>query len=205
MKKFMQYLPHPIIVGFMAAFIPLAQQLSGGYIIAWAAFAACACYFIAGCTIKAGLNVLACWAAGAGAATAIFWSFGELTSGDNPMNATFALCLTTGVVTFFAMFFENGKFLQLIPQWFVGAACLFAFHTIQTKVDVIGAAASANYIPVASYLDSGVRVVASCFVGQAIASVIAVARTRYGKMMEGESTEKSSETSDEPKGTPEAA
>lgn len=174
MKELMKFFPHPVIVGFMAGILQLTEFLCGGWFIGWAGFAACACYFMGGCTLKGGLNVLACWAAGVGAAITIF--IGGPWLSEIVGSAPLGWSVVVGTVTFCSIFFEKAPFMNLIPMWFIGAASYFAFQKFMyaslAEGETIG------------YGPAAIRIVLSCIIGQTIAFIIAVGRTQYGAWME---------------------
>lgn len=162
--KFIKFLPHAGIIAILAA---LMQFLDIKFVqfSAWVGFAAWACYFLKGCTIKGGLQVIGVWVAGVIASILII----ELgTRLSVCMDASIGFPLAVGFIAFFVILFEKVPGLDFIPGWFVGAACFFGYNTI----------AEGDYsvsVPV---------IVISCIGGQIFGWVTVYLRTAYSKVSE---------------------
>jgi hypothetical protein len=129
-KDFARFLPHALIIAVLAGLMQLLDMVTATathkYFLAWAGFAAWACYFVAGATPKGGAKVIGCWVAGVIASVIIIelgvWLSGAIGS------ATAGFPIAVGLIAFCVILFEKVPALDFIPAWFVGAACFFAFQ-----------------------------------------------------------------------------
>jgi len=162
--KFLEFLPHAGIIAVLAGLMQFLN-FQCPYIIAWAGFAAWACYFLAGCTIKGGAKVIGCWVFGVAASVAIMELGGALAG---KLGATAAFTIAAGFVAFFVILFEKVPALDMIPAWFIGAACFFGY----------------SGYPGMTYKVSVPSILVTCVVGQVFGFVTVLLRTKYGKMVE---------------------
>lgn len=164
--KMIKFLPHAGIIAILAGlmqFLDLKVELFS----AWVGFAAWACYFLNGCTVKGGAKVIGCWVAGVIASVLII-EFGTKLTGLTGGNATIGFPVAVAIIAFFVILFEKVPALDFIPGWFVGAACFFGYNTI----------AEGNYAV------SVPAILVSCVVGQVFGFVTVYLRTAYGKVSE---------------------
>ena len=117
-----KYIPHPIIIGLLAALMMVIEPWFGGWFISWIAFQAWAVYFLAGMTIKGGAKSAAAYAAGSIAAAIIIMAAGAF----GPTLGAATLPVIVGVVATLVIFFEKVPGLDFIPAWFIGAGAHFA-------------------------------------------------------------------------------
>ncbi|MFC1498931.1 DUF1097 domain-containing protein [Verrucomicrobiota bacterium] len=164
--KFVKFLPHAGIIAVLAGLLQFLD-IKCTYIVAWTGFAAWACYFLAGCTIKGGLKVIGCWVFGVGASVVIIELGQRLTGLMGSPAAGFPVAV--GIIAFFVILFEKVPALDMIPAWFIGAACFFAFNP---SPDMIG------------YKVSVPTILITCVVGQIFGVVTVLLRTKYGKWVE---------------------
>jgi hypothetical protein len=169
MKNLVTFLPHAGIIAILAALMQFLDikivQFS-----AWVGFAAWACYFLNGCTIKGGLKVISCWVAGVIASILIIELGTRFSAG---MGAEVGFPLAVGIIAFFVILFEKVPALDFIPGWFVGAACFFGYNTIAEGVYSVS-------VPV---------IIISCIGGQVFGWVTVFLRTAYSKVSEPPATE----------------
>ncbi len=163
--KNVKYLGHPALVAILAGFMQFLDMKIGLF-CAWAGFAAWACYFLAGCNPKGGAKVIGCWIGGVVGAIAII-ELGTRLSGSMP--ATVGFPIAVAIIAFFVICFEKVPALDMIPAWFVGAACFFGYNTI-----VEG-----------KYGISAPTILISCVVGQIFGFVTVLLRTKYAEIVEG--------------------
>ncbi len=163
MIKLLKFMPHAAIIGVLAAVMQY-MDIKIEYFSAWVGFAAWACYFVNGCTIKGGLKVIGCWIAGVIASILIIEAGIVFT---NTMGV-FGFPLAVGIVAFHVILFEKVPALSFIPGWFVGAACFFGYNTIAGG----------------DYSVSVPLILVSCVVGQIFGFVTVLLRTAYGKKLE---------------------
>lgn len=138
MNKMMKFLPHALIVGVLAGLMQfLAMQKDCSvYFSAWVGFAAWACYFFAGGTIKDGVKVTTCWIAGLVASIAIL-ELGKFACGSQVgLSSQLGMPLVVAIIATLVILCEKIPALSLIPAWFVGSACFFALHTGDYKKSI---------------------------------------------------------------------
>ena len=164
--NFVKFLPHAGIIAVLAGLMQFLD-IQFTYILAWAGFAAWACYFIAGCTVKGGLKVIGCWVFGVGASVVIIELGQCLTGFFGTPTAGFPIAV--GIIAFFVILFEKVPALNLIPAWFIGAACFFAYNPSPDKI---------------GYKVSVPAILITCVVSQVFGYVTVLLRTKYGKMVE---------------------
>lgn len=180
--SFIKFLPHAGIIAILAAlmqFMDMSSTFGGGvdsagkaipgvqYFYGWVGFAAWACYFLNGCTVKGGVKVIGCWIAGIIASIAIYELGGSLTGViDNPK---IGYPVAVGIIAFLVILFEKVPALDFIPAWFIGAACFFALT---------------NHVNQFNWKLSIAPILISCIVGQVFGYVTVALRTAYGKMCE---------------------
>jgi len=184
---FIKFLPHAGIIALLAALMQFmdmsstfgvvaneaGEVTSAGvkYFYGWVGFAAWACYFLNGCTIKGGAKVIGCWIAGVAASYGII-QLGISLSGATG-NPLIGFPVAVGFVAFFVILFEKVPALDFIPAWFIGAACYFAM-TATPGTDNAGIGPVGAIAPV----------LISCVIGQIFGYVTVALRTAYGKMSE---------------------
>ena len=168
MKDFLKFTPHAIIIAILAALMQLLDLQSGGWFFAWIGFAAWACYFLAGCTVKGGAKVISCWVTGVIASIAIIELGIKLTECSG--NASIGFPIAVGFIAFFVILCEKVPALDFIPAWFIGAACFFG----------------ANNLLGGDYAKSVPVVLISCVGGQIFGVVTVALRTKYGNMISTE-------------------
>lgn len=181
----MKYLGHPFLTALLAGLMQLiAMKCSYTYLgtdvaffIAWAGFAAWACYFLAGCTPKGGLKVIGCWAGGVIGSIAIIELGLKLCGTMDPL-AAFPIAVF--IIAFFVVCFEKVQALNMIPAWFVGAACFFAYHSM-----ISGALTAAKATSMQIHLVAGSAILVSCVVGQIFGVVTVTIRGKYAQLVEG--------------------
>jgi len=171
---FIKFLPHAGIIALLAAlmqfmdmsstFGPEGEQTQ--YFLSWVGFAAWACYFLNGCTVKGGTKVIGCWVAGVIASIGIYEFAGVLCGMAAP---NIAVPAAVGIVAFFVILFEKVPALDFIPAWFVGAACFFGLT---------------NHANGGDWSKSVAPILISCVIGQIFGYVTVALRTAYGKMSE---------------------
>ena len=161
MKKLITFFPHAAIIGVLAALMQFLD-IKIALFSAWVGFAAWACYFLNGCTIKGGLKVIGCWIAGVIASVLIIELGIRFSAG---MGESAGFPLAVGIIAFFVILFEKVPALDFIPGWFVGAACFFGYNTITEGAYSVS-------VPV---------VLISCVGGQLFGFVTVFLRTAYGK------------------------
>ena len=164
--KFIKFLPHAGIIAVLAGLMQF-MDMKIELFFAWIGFAAWACYFMNGCTVKGGAKVIGCWVAGV-IASVIILELGTLLSGAEGQNAIVGFPVAVAVIAFFVILFEKVPVLSFIPGWFVGAACFFGYNTIAEG----------------DYSKSVPAVLISCVVGQIFGFVTVFLRTAYGKLSE---------------------
>lgn len=123
MKDFFKFSPNALVVGVLAGSMQLLDMSLNSF-VGWAGFAAWACFFFAGADTKGAIKVMSCWIAGVIAAIAIIELGGALT--DLIGNDKIGFTLAVGLLAYVVFLFERVPALDLIPAWFVGAACYFA-------------------------------------------------------------------------------
>lgn len=166
MSSFIKFLPHALIIGILAGLMQLLDLSSNGNFVAWIGFASWACYFLAGCTLSGGRKVTLCWLAGMIAAVAIIELGTNLTNTFN--NAKIGFPLAVGAIAFVVILFEKVNFLNMIPAWFIGAACFFGIN---------------NFLN-GEYEKSIPALVISLFVGQIFGIVTVFLRGKYANCCE---------------------
>ena len=162
--KLLRFMPHAAIIAVLAALMQL-MDIKIPLFAAWVGFAAWACYFLNGCTVKGGLKVIGCWVAGVAASVLIIELGTFFSSG---MGATAGFPLAVGIIAFLVILFELVPPLDFIPGWFVGAACFFGYNTIAEG----------------DYSVSVPLILITCVVGQVFGFVTVYLRTAYAKASE---------------------
>ncbi len=162
--KMIKFLPHAGIIAVLAALMQFAD-IKIAQFSAWVGFAAWACYFLNGCTIKGGLKAIGCWVAGVVASIMII-ELGQFLSGH--FGAEIGFPVAVGLIAFCVILFEKVPALDWIPGWFIGAACFFGYNTIAEG----------------DYKVSVPLILISCVVGQLFGWVTVFLRTAYGKAVE---------------------
>jgi hypothetical protein len=165
--KFVKFLPHAGIIAVLAGLMQF-MDLKIGMFSAWVGFAAWACYFLNGCTVKGGAKVVSCWITGVIASIMIIELGKALTGASGSPLVGFPV--SVAFIAFFVILFEKVPALDFIPAWFVGAACFFGYNTI----------AEGNYAV------SVPTILISCVIGQCFGWVTVFLRTAYGKIEAGE-------------------
>jgi len=173
MKGFLTFTPHALIIAILAALMQLIDLHTANYFYAWIGFAAWACYFLAGCTVKGGAKVIGCWVAGVIASIAIIEMGSSLT--ESTGNSSIGFPVAVGVIAFFVILFEKVPALDFIPAWFVGAACFFAANNLTTALQPDLACKYSVSAPVT---------LISCVVGQVFGYVTVFLRGKYGAWLE---------------------
>lgn len=165
MKDFIKFTPHALIIAVLAGLMQLLDLHTGDLFFAWIGFAAWACYFLAGCTIKGGVKVIGCWIGGVIASVMIIQLGLFLTESSG--SASIGFPVSVALIAFLVILFEKVPALDFIPAWFVGAACFFG----------------ANTLLAGNYEKSVPVVLISCAVGQIFGWVTVTLRTKYGSMI----------------------
>jgi hypothetical protein len=164
--KMIKFLPHAGIIAILAGLMQF-MDIKIAMFSAWVGFAAWACYFLNGCTVKGGAKVISCWGAGVVASVMII-ELGKFLTEAMGGNAQVGFPIAVAIIAFFVILFEKVPALDFIPGWFVGAACFFGYNTI----------AEGNYAI------SVPAILVSCVVGQVFGFVAVYLRTAYGKASE---------------------
>ncbi len=127
--KILSYLPHPFMVAILAGFMQLIQFQWAAF-IAWTGFASWACYFIYAdnTPIKTTAKILLCWLAGSISAIGVIKISSTLFIGKLGFNPATAIPISLTIVAFFVICCENIKPLNLLPVWFISAACYFGLY-----------------------------------------------------------------------------
>ncbi len=135
--KFSKFIVIPIIIACLAAIVQVIDQLfqsagSCDFFIAgsgfgWLTFQAWALYFLAGCNIKGGIQVLIGYIAGIIGSIAIIAFAGFL--GSNGVPAFWATPLSLLILVIPVICLERVQ--VMIPALFVGAGAYFAIMTFQ--------------------------------------------------------------------------
>jgi hypothetical protein len=169
-------MPHAGIIAVLAAimqFLDMSSTFGGAqYFFSWVGFAAWACYFLNGCTLKGGLKVIGCWVGGIIASALIYELAGKFCG--TGLHAKAAVPLAVGIIAFFVILFEKVPALDFIPGWFVGAACFFGLT---------------NHANGGDWKLSVAPIIVSCVLGQVFGWVTVFLRTAYGKASEPAATE----------------
>jgi hypothetical protein len=97
----------------------------------WIAFQAWAMYFLAGCSIKMALKVLAGYAGGIVASIAIF-ELGDVLAGDAGLGQYWGYALAVLIVVVPVIAMERVPGFNFIPSWFIGAGVFFGFMTLKS-------------------------------------------------------------------------
>ncbi len=166
--KMVKFLPHAAIIAVLAGLMQF-MDIKIELFCAWVGFAAWACYFLNGCSVKGGAKVIGCWVAGVIASVAII-ELGTLLTGAAGGNAQLGFPVAVAIIAFFVILFEKVPALDFIPGWFVGAACFFGYNTIAAG----------------DYKVSVPAILISCIIGQVFGWVTVYLRTAYGKVSEPE-------------------
>lgn len=162
----LKFLPHAGIIALLAGFMQFLD-IQVSLFCAWVGFAAWACYFLIGCTVKGGLKVIGCWVAGVIASVAII-ELGKFITGAVGGNASVGFPVAVAIIAFGVILFEKVPALDFIPGWFVGAACFFGYNTIAEG----------------SYSVSVPVILVSCVIGQVFGFVTVFLRTAYANASE---------------------
>lgn len=135
--KFSKFIVIPIIIAALAAIVQLIDQMfqvSGGcdFFIAgsgfgWLTFQAWALYFLAGCSVKGGVQGLIGYIAGIVGSIAIIAFAGFLASSG--VSAFWATPLSLLILVIPVICLERVK--VMIPALFIGAGAFFAIMTFQ--------------------------------------------------------------------------
>ena len=149
MKDFLKFSPNALVIAGLAALMQVIDMNVQSF-LAWIGFAAWACFFISGANTKGAVKVVSCWVAGVIASIAILELGGFLT--DLIGNAKIGFPIAVGLIAYVVILFERVPALDLIPAWFVGAACYFALHG---KVGFV------------SHQNAAIAVLLSCLIAQA--------------------------------------
>jgi hypothetical protein len=164
--KLVKFLPHAGIIGILAAIMQF-MDMKIDLFVGWVGFAAWACYFLNGCTVKGGAKVIGCWIGGVVASVMII-EFGKFLTGATSGNALLGFPVSVGVVASLVILFEKVPVLSFIPGWFVAAACFFGYN---------------NFVE-GDYSKSVPAVLLSCVIAQIFGYVTVSLRTAYGKAVE---------------------
>ena len=189
MKDFLKFTPNAIIIAFLAAamqFLDMSSTFGGvQYFYGWVGFAAWACYFLNGCSIKGGTKVVGCWIAGVIASILIYELGGALfgPEGARHMSPKVAYPVAVGIIAFLVILFEKVPALDFIPAWFVGAACFFGLTNHAN-----GGAWDLN--------KTVAPILISCIAGQFFGYVTVYLRTAYTNSVTEETAD---EVTEEPK------
>ena len=165
----LKFFPHAGIIALLAGLMQF-MDIQFSLFCAWVGFAAWACYFLIGCTVKGGVKVIGCWLAGVIASIAII-ELGKVLTGVAGGNASVGFPVAVAIIAFGVILFEKVPALDFIPGWFVGAACFFGYNTIAEG----------------SYAVSVPVILVSCIIGQVFGFVTVFLRTAYANASEPKS------------------
>jgi hypothetical protein len=112
---------------------PYAKTLGEGAesLATWVSFQAWAMYFLAGCSIKMALKVLAGYFGGIVASIAIF-ELGDALAGNAGLGGYWGYALAVLIVVVPVIAMERMPGFNFIPAWFIGAGVFFGFMTLKS-------------------------------------------------------------------------
>jgi hypothetical protein len=135
--SFGKFMVIPVFIAIQASVLmliaPYAKTLGEGAegIATWISFQAWAMYFLAGCSIKMALKVLAGYAGGIVASIAIF-ELGDALAGDAGLGGYWGYALAVLIVVVPVISMERVPGFNFIPSWFIGAGVFFGFMTLKS-------------------------------------------------------------------------
>ena len=138
--SFGKFIIIPVFIAIQASALmliaPYAKTLGEGAesLAAWVSFQAWAMYFLAGCSIKMALKVLAGYAGGIVASIAIF-ELGDALAGDAGLGGYWGYALAVLIVVVPVIAMERVPGFNFIPSWFIGAGVFFAFMGTKGQAD----------------------------------------------------------------------
>jgi len=130
--NFSKFMVIPVFIAIQAfglmLIAPYAKTLGEGAesLATWITFQAWAMYFLAGCSIKMALKVLAGYAGGIVASIAIF-ELGDALAGNAGLGGYWGYALAVLIVVVPVIAMERVPGFNFIPSWFIGAGVFFAF------------------------------------------------------------------------------
>ncbi|MCX5653659.1 MAG: DUF1097 domain-containing protein [Planctomycetota bacterium] len=130
--SFGKFMVIPVFIAIQAFVLmlitPYAKTLGEGAdsLATWITFQAWAMYFLAGCSIKMALKVLAGYAGGIVASIAVF-ELGDALAGNAGLGGYWGYALAVLIVVTPVIAMERVPGLNFIPSWFIGAGVFFAF------------------------------------------------------------------------------
>lgn len=177
--KFSKFILIPVMIAALAALVQIIDQLlqAGGtcpFFIAnsgfgWLTFQAWALYFLAGCNIKGGLQVLTAYVAGVIGSILIIMFAGWLSTVG--VSAFWATPLSLMILVIPVICLERVK--VMIPALFIAAGAFFAMMTFQPAAENT------------TFLNAAITEMIYCVVGLAFGWVTVTLRVAYEKVVAG--------------------
>ena len=173
--SFGKFIVIPVFIAIQASGLmliaPYVRTLGEGAegLAAWITFQAWAMYFLAGCSIKMAMKVLAGYAGGIVASIAIF-EFGDALADDAGLGGYWGYALAVLIIVVPVIAMERAPGFNFIPAWFIGAGAFFGFMTLK------GLDHNATV-----YAGVAVPELAACVVGLAFGWVTVTFRAWYEK------------------------
>ena len=134
--SFGQFIVIPVFIAIQASALmliaPYARTLGEGAesLATWISFQAWAMYFLAGCSVKMALKVLAGYLGGIVASIAIF-ILGDALAGGAGLGGYWGYALAVFIVVVPVIAMEKVPGFNFIPAWFIGAGVFFGFMTLK--------------------------------------------------------------------------
>ena len=155
----------------MMLIAPYAKTIGEGAegLATWVAFQAWAMYFLAGCSPKMALKVLAGYAGGIAASIAIF-ELGDALAGDAGLGGYWGYAVAVLIVVVPVISMERVPGINFIPSWFVGAGVFFGYMSLKALDHTA-----------AVYTNVAVPELAACVIGLAFGWVTVAFRGWYEK------------------------
>lgn len=156
----------------LAPFIPGTPSAIGTGLLAWVGFQAWATYFMAGCTPKMGLKIVAGYLGGIVASVAIF-ELAAVFSALSTETTPWGLYLAVFIVVIPVIAAERAPGLDFVPAYFVGAGAFFALITYVPKPEAVG--------KLAWYVQVATPIMVACVMGVLYGWITVTIRTAYEK------------------------
>jgi hypothetical protein len=134
--SFSKFMVIPVFIAIQACVLmliaPYARTLGEGAesLATWITFQAWAMYFLAGCSIKMALKVLAGYLGGIVASIAIF-TLGDALDSSAGLGQYWGYAVAVLIVVVPVIAMERVPAFNFIPAWFIGAGVFFAFMTLK--------------------------------------------------------------------------
>ncbi len=120
MNKFVQFVPIPVIVGFLAfLWMIIANQFN---LLGWVAFITWGGFFLAGISSRSAYREAISFTLGLGVA----WLIVLVGTALTPSLGTYAFPVVVGIAAFFIVLLELVPWFDMAPGYFLGAAAFFA-------------------------------------------------------------------------------